>query len=92
MGLFEKRDDKPGQLITKTAYRSSTIDELRFFDGKFTYQGFSNYTEPGIKPNIELSKLLFTFNYQFCETTLKNYLKKRETQLNRKGIMQSTNQ
>ncbi|XP_058623757.1 hereditary hemochromatosis protein homolog isoform X2 [Onychostoma macrolepis] len=83
MGLFEQRDDKP-VLITKTAYRSSSIDELRFIDGKFTYQGLSNYTEPEIKPNIELSKLLFKLNYQVCETTLKNYLKKRETQLNRK--------
>uniref|UniRef100_A0A8C2BEU5 Immunoglobulin C1-set domain-containing protein n=1 Tax=Cyprinus carpio TaxID=7962 RepID=A0A8C2BEU5_CYPCA len=41
MGLCEQLgNDKPGQMITKNAFRGSTIDELHFFDGKFTYQGF----------------------------------------------------
>ncbi len=89
MGLCEQNDNKLGQIISKSAYGGLTFNELRFFDGKFTYQLFSNYTQPEIKPNLELSKLrLGKLYYPACIQTLKNYLKKRETQLNRKGIMQ----
>ncbi len=91
MGLCEQNDNKLGQIISKSAYGGQTFNELRFFDGKFTYQLFSNYTQPEIKPDLELSKLrLVQLYYPACIQTLKNYLKKRETQLNRKGIMQST--
>ncbi|RXN35872.1 zinc-alpha-2-glyco -like isoform X1 [Labeo rohita] len=83
MGLCEQNDNKPGQMISKTAYRGSTIDERYFFDSKFTYQVFSNYTEQEI--NLEMSKLrLRNFYYPACIKTLEKYLKKRETQLNRK--------
>ncbi len=55
MGLCEQLDnDKPGQMITKNAFRGS-IDELHFFDSKFTYQGSLNYTAQQIKPTLELS-------------------------------------
>ncbi|XP_073687684.1 major histocompatibility complex class I-related gene protein-like [Garra rufa] len=85
MDLCEQSDNKPGQMISKTAYRGSTVDELVFFDGKFTYQVFSNYTEQEIKRNLELSKLrLEKIYYPICIKTLKNYLKKRDTQVNRK--------
>ncbi len=87
MDLCEQRDDKPGQMICKTAYRGSTVDELCFLDGKFTYQTFSSYTEQEIKPNLELSKQrLEKVYYPACIKTLNNYLKKREPQVNRKGI------
>ncbi len=87
MDLCEQRDDKPGQMISKTAYRGSTVDELCFFDGKFTYQTFSNYTEQEIKPNLERSKRrLENLYYPACIRTLNNYLKIREPQVNRKGI------
>lgn len=85
MDLCEQRDDKSGQMISKTAYRGSTVEELCFFDGKFTYQTFSNYTEQELKLNLELSKLRFKdLYYPFCIKTLNNYLKKREPQVNRK--------
>ncbi len=91
MGLCEQSDNKLGQIISKTAYRGSTFNELHFFYGKFTYQVFSNYTQSEIKHNLEMSKLRHEkLYYPACIKTLKNYLKKRETQLNRKGIMQST--
>uniref|UniRef100_A0A672Q6M5 Major histocompatibility complex class I-related gene protein-like n=1 Tax=Sinocyclocheilus grahami TaxID=75366 RepID=A0A672Q6M5_SINGR len=85
MGLCEKSDNKLGQIISKTAYRGSTFNELCFFDGNFTYQVFSNYTQPEIKHNLEISKLRHEkLYYPACIKTLNNYLKKRETQLNRK--------
>ncbi|RXN38180.1 major histocompatibility complex class I-related gene protein-like [Labeo rohita] len=85
MSLCEQSDNKLGKMISKTAYGGSTIDELCFFDGKFTYQIFSNYTEQEINRNLELSKMnLENLYYPVCIKTLKNYLKKRETQVNRK--------
>ncbi|XP_016375216.1 major histocompatibility complex class I-related gene protein-like isoform X1 [Sinocyclocheilus rhinocerous] len=85
MSLCEQSDNKLGQIISKTAYRGSTFNELCFFDGKFTYQVFSNYTQPEIKHNLEMSKLRHgMLYYPACIKTLKNDLKKRETQLNRK--------
>ncbi|XP_026101484.1 uncharacterized protein LOC113072733 [Carassius auratus] len=81
----EQSDNNLGQITTKTAYQGSTFDELHFFDGKFTYQLFSNYTEPEKIRNLERSKSrLENFYYPACIKMLKNYLKTRETQLNRK--------
>ncbi|XP_026094658.1 class I histocompatibility antigen, F10 alpha chain-like isoform X2 [Carassius auratus] len=76
-------------MISKTAYQGSTFDELHLFDGKFTYQVFTNYTEPEKIRNLERTKLLLenlykSIYYPACIKVLKNYLKKRETQLNRK--------
>lgn len=86
MGLCEQLgNDKPGQMITKNAFRGSTIDELHFFDGKFTYQGSLNYTAQQIKPVLELSIWRHeTIFYPACIKTLKNYLEKRGKQVNRK--------
>ncbi len=86
MVLCEQLDnDKPGQMITKNAFRGSTIDELRFFDGKFTYQGSLNYTAQQIKPTLELSMWRHeNIFYPACIKTLKNYLEKRGKQVNRK--------
>uniref|UniRef100_A0A8C1QGU5 Ig-like domain-containing protein n=1 Tax=Cyprinus carpio TaxID=7962 RepID=A0A8C1QGU5_CYPCA len=73
-------------MISKTAYQGSTFDELHIFDGRITYQVFSNYMEPETIRNLELSKSrLEKLYYPNCIKTLKNYLKKRETQLNRKA-------
>ncbi|XP_059401648.1 hereditary hemochromatosis protein homolog [Carassius carassius] len=85
VSFCEQSDNKLGQITTKTAYQGFTFDELHFLDGKITYQLFSNYTEPEKIRNLELSKSrLEKFYYPACIKMLKNYLKKRETQLNRK--------
>ncbi|KAI2644723.1 T-cell surface glycoprotein CD1a [Labeo rohita] len=85
MVLCEQNDNKPGQMISKTAYRGSTIEERRLFDGKYTYHVFSNYIEPENNNSLEITKRVFESSYQpFCIKTLETYLKKRETQLNRK--------
>ncbi|XP_067235698.1 major histocompatibility complex class I-related gene protein-like [Chanodichthys erythropterus] len=86
MALCEHLDnDKSGQMITKNAYRGSTIDELHFLDGKFTYHGSLNFTTQQIKPYLELSMWRHeNIFYPACIKTLKNYLKKRGTQVNRK--------
>ncbi|KAK7121711.1 hypothetical protein R3I93_022710 [Phoxinus phoxinus] len=98
MGLCEQLDnDKPGKMITKNAYRGSTIDELHFLDGKFTYHGSLNFTAQEIKPSLELSMWRHeTIFYPACIKTLNNYLKKRGTQVNRKvkprvRLIQNTN-
>lgn len=90
MVLCEQLDnDKPGQMITKNAFRGSTVDELRFFDGKFTYQGSLNYTAQQIKPTLELSMWRHeNIFYPACIKTLKNYLEKRGKQVNRKCTCQ----
>ncbi|XP_026094667.1 hereditary hemochromatosis protein-like isoform X2 [Carassius auratus] len=81
----EQSDNNLGQITTKTAYQGSTFDELHFFNGKFTYQLFSNYTGPEKIRDLERSKSrLENFYYPACIKMLKNYLKTRETQLNRK--------
>ncbi|XP_026101476.1 hereditary hemochromatosis protein-like isoform X2 [Carassius auratus] len=81
----EQSDNNLGQITTKTAYQGSTFDELHFFDGKFTYQLFSNYTGPEKIRNLERSKSrLEELYYPACIKMLTNYLKTRETQLNRK--------
>lgn len=87
MALCEHLDnDKSGQMITKNAYRGSTIDELHFLDGKFTYHGSLNFTTQQIKPYLELSMWRHeNIFYPACIKTLKNYLKNRGTQVNRKS-------
>ncbi|XP_067292699.1 uncharacterized protein [Pseudorasbora parva] len=78
-------NDKPGQMITKNAFRGSTVDELHFLDAKFTYQSSLNYTAQQIKLSLELSMWRHeTIFYPACIQTLKNFLKKRGTQVNRK--------
>ncbi|XP_073687688.1 hereditary hemochromatosis protein homolog [Garra rufa] len=78
-------NETPGQMITKTAFRGSALDELRYFDGDFTYQSSSNYTAMEIKPYVELSmwhvEMLY---YPACIKIMNNYFKKRGTQVNRK--------
>ncbi|KAF4094948.1 hypothetical protein G5714_024026 [Onychostoma macrolepis] len=86
MGVCELFDnDKSGQLVTKGAFGGSTTDELRFFDDKFTISYDVNYTAQEMKPFLDLTtwrhKHLY---YPACITTLKNYLKIRGTQVNRK--------
>lgn len=90
MNLCEQRDNKPTQIIMKAAFRGSTTDELRFLDGKYTYQNSLNYTAQEIKPYLELAMWrLETVYYPACIETLQSYLKKRGTQVKRKGTMQS---
>ncbi|XP_043084439.1 major histocompatibility complex class I-related gene protein-like [Puntigrus tetrazona] len=85
MAVCTQSDNKHQQLFSKTAYRGSTVDERCFIDGDLNYQLFSNYTEEQIIPNLSRYKLrVEKLYYPVCITTLKNYLKKRETQLNRK--------
>ncbi|XP_048015327.1 major histocompatibility complex class I-related gene protein-like isoform X2 [Megalobrama amblycephala] len=74
--------DKPGQMIIRDAARGSTTDELRYFNNTFTYKVF---TQNELKPHLEEFKqeVANTF-YPVCITTLKNYLKKRDHQINRK--------
>lgn len=85
VSMCEVSNHKPGQMITKSAFRGSTVDELHFLDGKFTYQGSLNYTKLEIKPYLELAMWRFeTLYYPACIETLKSYLKKRGTQVNRK--------
>uniref|UniRef100_A0A671SPA4 Si:dkey-52p2.5 n=1 Tax=Sinocyclocheilus anshuiensis TaxID=1608454 RepID=A0A671SPA4_9TELE len=74
-------NDKPGQMISKFAFSGSTTDEMRFYDNKFTYES--------PKEMATLSLELFkwrheTINYPSCIATLRNYLKKRQTQVNKK--------
>uniref|UniRef100_A0A8C2BF39 Ig-like domain-containing protein n=1 Tax=Cyprinus carpio TaxID=7962 RepID=A0A8C2BF39_CYPCA len=85
MLFCEQSDNTLGLISSKTAYQGSTFDELQIFDGKFEYKLFSNYTEPEKICNLERSKSnLEKVYYPACKKMLKNYLKKRETQLNRK--------
>ncbi|XP_067293014.1 zinc-alpha-2-glycoprotein-like [Pseudorasbora parva] len=74
-------NDKPGQMISKFAFNGSTTDEMRLYDNKFTYES--------PKEMATLSLELFkwrheTINYPSCIATLRNYLKKRTSQVNKK--------
>ncbi|XDV53192.1 hypothetical protein PO909_021761 [Leuciscus waleckii] len=77
--------DKPGKMIVADAARGSTTDELSYINNTFTYNVTVNIKQELIKPDLEEFKQEFenTF-YPFCITTLKNYLKKRRDQINRK--------
>ncbi|XDV53187.1 hypothetical protein PO909_021758 [Leuciscus waleckii] len=77
--------DKPGKMIVADAARGSTTDELSYINNTFTYTVTVNIKQELIKPHLEEFKQKFenTF-YPFCITTLKNYIKKRRDQINRK--------
>ncbi|KAK7117383.1 hypothetical protein R3I94_022825 [Phoxinus phoxinus] len=72
-------------MIVTDATRGSTTDELRYINNTFTYTVTANIKQELIKPDLEEFKQEFenTF-YPVCITTLKNYLKKRRDQMNRK--------
>lgn len=75
-------NDKPGQMISKIAFSGSTTDEMRFYDNKFTYES----PQKMATLSLELFKWRHeTINYPSCIATLRNYLKKRQTQVNKKG-------
>ncbi|XP_051741054.1 major histocompatibility complex class I-related gene protein-like isoform X2 [Ctenopharyngodon idella] len=77
--------DKPGQMIIRDAARGSTTDELHYFNNTFTYTVTVNIKQELIKPHLEVFKQEFAHTfYPVCITTLKNYLKKREDQINKK--------
>ncbi len=87
--MCELRDDgEPGQMITRDAVRGSTTDELLYVDKNFTYQGTLNISAEVLNIHIEFSMRRHEVLYQpFCIKTLTGYLKKRRTQINRKGTM-----
>ncbi|XP_056307835.1 zinc-alpha-2-glycoprotein [Danio aesculapii] len=73
-------NDMPGQMILKIAFSGSTTDEVSFYNDNFTCQ-CQNYmaTVPvNFKTHYE------NVSYPVCMTTLRNYLVKRQTQVNRK--------
>ncbi|XP_048015333.1 class I histocompatibility antigen, F10 alpha chain-like isoform X2 [Megalobrama amblycephala] len=74
-----------GKMIIEDAARGSTTDELCYFNNTFTYTVTVNITQDKLKPHLKKFKQAFaqTF-YPVCITTLKNYLKKREDQINKK--------
>ncbi|XP_067236040.1 major histocompatibility complex class I-related gene protein-like isoform X2 [Chanodichthys erythropterus] len=80
--------DKPGQMIFRDAARGSTTDEICYFNNTtFTYTLNINIKQELIKPHLEEFKQEFNnIFYPVCITTLKNYLKKREDQINRKAV------
>uniref|UniRef100_A0A671L573 Ig-like domain-containing protein n=1 Tax=Sinocyclocheilus anshuiensis TaxID=1608454 RepID=A0A671L573_9TELE len=78
-------NDKPGQMISRSASKGFTTDELCYLDGKFTYQGGSYFTQQELKLHLQLSMWRHeNLYYPACIKTLKNYLKKRKKQVNRK--------
>ncbi len=80
-------NDKPGQMITRSAAKGFTIDELCYLDGNFTFQGASYITQQELKPRLQLSMWRHeNLYYPACINTLKKYLKKRGNQVNRKGV------
>ncbi|XP_072520281.1 major histocompatibility complex class I-related gene protein-like [Salminus brasiliensis] len=78
-------NDKPGQIITKNAIGGSTMDELYFYEGKYTYQNGLNLTAEKLKPHLDLSLWRYgNMYYPACIETLRGYLKKRGNQVKRK--------
>ncbi|XP_067292418.1 major histocompatibility complex class I-related gene protein-like [Pseudorasbora parva] len=86
LGLCELSDnDIPGHLIIMSALNGSTIDEIRYFNGKFTYKGPLKYTEHDSDPLLQAYLWYHeVFTYPICLKTLKSYLKKRRTQIKRR--------
>ncbi|XP_043084438.1 major histocompatibility complex class I-related gene protein-like isoform X2 [Puntigrus tetrazona] len=79
------KNGKTGQMITRSASKGLTTDELCYIDGNFTYQGTSYVTQQELQPYLQLSMWLHeSLYYPACIRTLKNYLKKRGNQVNRK--------
>ncbi|XP_050957080.1 major histocompatibility complex class I-related gene protein-like isoform X2 [Labeo rohita] len=74
-------NDKSGQMISKFAFSGSTTDEMRFYNNKFTYES------PKEMATLSLEVFKWrheTINYPSCIATLRNYLKKRHTQVKKK--------
>lgn len=87
LGLCELLDNnKPGHFILKNAFSGSTADEMRYFDGKFTYKGYLKDSEHDDNPFLQ-TYLWYqeVFSYPNCLNTLKSYLRKRRAQVKRKG-------
>ncbi|CAM4734228.1 unnamed protein product [Leuciscus chuanchicus] len=86
LGLCELLDkDKPGHFIFKIAFNGSTSEEMRYFDGKFTYKGPLKTTEHDNNPLLQTHMWYHeVFSYPNCLNTLRSYLKKRGAQLKRK--------
>ncbi|XP_018935067.2 major histocompatibility complex class I-related gene protein-like [Cyprinus carpio] len=77
--------DKPGKMIIKDAAGGCTTDELCYFNSNFTYTVTVNITQEVLKPHLEDFKQKYEiFYYPVCIDTLKNYLKKRQNEVNRK--------
>uniref|UniRef100_A0A9J8CPD3 Ig-like domain-containing protein n=1 Tax=Cyprinus carpio carpio TaxID=630221 RepID=A0A9J8CPD3_CYPCA len=79
--------DKAGKMIIKDAAGGYTTDELCYFNNIFTYtvNVTANITQEVLKPHLEEFKQEFAkFFYPICITTLRNYLKKRGGQVNRR--------
>ncbi|KAG1924587.1 uncharacterized protein LOC120464142 [Pimephales promelas] len=87
LGICELLDkDKPGQFIFKNAFNGSTEDEMRYFDGKFTYKGPLKNREDDNNPLLQVFLWYQeVFSYPNCLNTLRSYLKKRGAQIKRKG-------
>ncbi|XP_051545671.1 major histocompatibility complex class I-related gene protein-like isoform X2 [Myxocyprinus asiaticus] len=82
VGLCELWDnDKPGLMITKTAFSGFTIEEVQYVDGKFTYKDQNQDKNPYLQIILWYHENLAFPN---CIKTLKTYLKKRGAQVNRK--------
>uniref|UniRef100_A0A8C1JZS2 Major histocompatibility complex class I LJA n=1 Tax=Cyprinus carpio TaxID=7962 RepID=A0A8C1JZS2_CYPCA len=79
--------DMAGNMIIKDAAGGYTTDELCYFNNIFTYtvNVTANITQEVLKPHLEEFKQEFAkFFYPICITTLRNYLKKRGGQVNRR--------
>ncbi|XP_059391929.1 major histocompatibility complex class I-related gene protein-like [Carassius carassius] len=77
--------DKPGKMIIKDAAGGCTTDELCYFNSSFTYTVSVNITQEVLKPHLEEFKQKYeNFYYPVCIDALKNYLKKRQNDINRK--------
>uniref|UniRef100_A0A8C2BGA7 Major histocompatibility complex class I LJA n=1 Tax=Cyprinus carpio TaxID=7962 RepID=A0A8C2BGA7_CYPCA len=79
--------DKAGKMIIKDAAGGYTTDELCYFNNIFTYtvNVNVNITQEVLKPHLEEFKQeIAKLFYPICITTLRNYLKKRGGQVNRR--------
>ncbi|XP_077066548.1 major histocompatibility complex class I-related protein 1-like isoform X2 [Siphateles boraxobius] len=75
-----------GKMLTKDAARGCTTDEICYFNNKFTYKMILNISQDVLIPHLEEFKLKYIHFYQpVCISTLKNYLKKRQNEVNRKA-------
>nr|XP_021326454.1 class I histocompatibility antigen, F10 alpha chain-like [Danio rerio] len=74
-----------GKMITKDAAKGCTTDELCYFNKTFSYTVTATIGQDLLKPHLEEFKMKFEqFFYPVCIDTLKNYVKKREIEINRK--------
>ncbi|XP_039512807.1 major histocompatibility complex class I-related gene protein-like isoform X2 [Pimephales promelas] len=78
--------NKTGKMLTKDAARGSTTDEICYFNNNFTYKVILNISQDVLKPHLEEFKLKYINFFQpVCISTLENYLKKRQNEVNRKA-------